>query len=123
MNHAELDRWDEFVGWARRFYEFEDFDEQERIYKLEVASTLQEVRDALGHGEPWLPHLRKAFGPPNNITSWRTHDAFLKWADSSRRVQRGNSRLSGLQRALLQQESAPFSIMYPSIRSPVRAPG
>jgi MoxR-like ATPase len=79
---SESDRWDEFIRWARRFYEFKDFDEQERNYKLKIATILRHVPEALRRGEPWLPHLRKAFGPPNNITSWRTHDAFLKWADS-----------------------------------------
>lgn len=79
---SESDRWDEFIRWARQFYEFENFDKEERDYKLEIAAILRQVRDALRSGEPWLPQLRKAFGPPNNITSWRTHDAFLKWAES-----------------------------------------
>lgn len=79
---VESDKWGEFIGWARRFYELEDFDEQERDYKLEIAAALREVRETLGRGESWLPLLRKAFGPPNNITSWRTHGSFLKWAES-----------------------------------------
>jgi hypothetical protein len=82
MVTVESDKWDEFIGWARRFYELGDFDEQERNYKLEVAETLREVRDTLLRGGPWQPLLRKAFGPPNNITSWRTHGAFLTWADA-----------------------------------------
>lgn len=77
---VESDKWGEFISWARRFYDLESFDEDERNYKLEIAETLQEVREVLLGGGPWLPVLRRAFGPPNNITSWRTHNAFLKWA-------------------------------------------
>jgi len=43
----ESDKWGEFIGWARRFHELGDFDEQERTYKLEVAAALREVREAL----------------------------------------------------------------------------
>lgn len=82
MVTVESDKWGKFIGWARRFYELGDFDEQERDYKLKIAETLREVRDTLLRGESWLPLLRKAFAPPNNITSWRTHGAFLTWTDA-----------------------------------------
>jgi 5-methylcytosine-specific restriction enzyme B len=75
------DRWGQLVHWSRRFYEQENFEADERDYKLQIAENFQAARDALERGEPWQELLRKAFGGPNNLTSWRSHDAFLKWAE------------------------------------------
>ena len=35
------------MRWARKFYEWDGFDENERNYKLEIAARLEEARDAL----------------------------------------------------------------------------
>jgi hypothetical protein len=79
----EKGRWDNFVEAARRFYSAKDFDEDERDYKVAIAGALRAVHGALDKGEEsWLPLLRKAFGPPNNLTSFFTHSAFLRWAGS-----------------------------------------
>ena len=40
-------RWDEFVGWAKRFWEWEQFDANEREYKLEIGNNLAGVKEAL----------------------------------------------------------------------------
>ncbi len=39
--------WDEFVKWARKFYEEPTFDQDERNYKFEAVRLLAEARDAL----------------------------------------------------------------------------
>jgi 5-methylcytosine-specific restriction protein B len=70
-------RWDEFVGWAKKFREEDDFDAEERDYKIEVAANLSTARQAFLSGEDWLEKLRNAFGPPNNLTPWREHSRFL----------------------------------------------
>ena len=78
-------RWDTFIKWARRFYEWEHFDEQERNYKLKIAANLKAAKDALmGHRPDWGDKLRAAFGPPNNLTSWRVHAIFLDLLNSNR---------------------------------------
>lgn len=72
--------WDDFIHWAKKLHEFDHFDKMERDYKLEIAKKIAAARDALGAGaDNWLPLLRRAFGSPNNLTPWRTHDNFLKW--------------------------------------------
>jgi DNA polymerase III delta prime subunit len=73
-----------FAEFARKFGELATFDEEETDYKLELASRLAAARKAvLGGDEEWLDRLKRAFASPNNITSWRQHDAFLKWCESS----------------------------------------
>ncbi len=82
MVRGKEDGWSEFVGWARRFYELPNFDADERDYKLQIAEKLQAVRDAHSRGEPWwLDSLRKIFvHKSNNLTTWRSHQLFLKWS-------------------------------------------
>jgi MoxR-like ATPase len=76
---ADSSRWGQLVRWVKRFYEQEDFDAEERDYKLVIVDKIRKAREALFAGRPWLDLLRQAFGPPNNLTSWQAHDTFLKW--------------------------------------------
>jgi hypothetical protein len=72
--------WEEFVRWAARFYDRIDFDKDERIYKIEIAGHLREAKQAFeAHASDWIERLVKAFGPPNNLTSWQMHARFLDW--------------------------------------------
>lgn len=88
-NVSESDRavtaWDDFIRWVARFYNLPEFDADEREYKLAIADKVRSARDAFRANKPdWLEQLRSAFAPPNNLTNWRTHDIFLKWADQER---------------------------------------
>ena len=73
-------RWDEFVGWAKRFWEWEQFDANEREYKLEIGNNLAGVKEALLiPNSGWEKSLKEIFGDRNyNLTDWRTNEAFLK---------------------------------------------
>lgn len=74
--------WDGFVHWAKKFYEWEGFDEAERKYKLEIADKLKQARDALLGGEvDWAGDLKKAFGARNNLVHWRQSQPFLQWCE------------------------------------------
>jgi 5-methylcytosine-specific restriction enzyme B len=77
-------RWSEAIDWTGRLYGRDDFDENERDYKLEVAAKVAAARDAqLSGGPDWLDQLRAAFTHNlNNLTSWRAHDSFLKWCET-----------------------------------------
>jgi hypothetical protein len=76
----EGDGWPPFLYWSSRLYERASFDAEERDYKLTVAERMGEARNALAAGDSdWLTKLRRAFGSPNNLTSWRAHGAFLDW--------------------------------------------
>ena len=91
MSNTESEnRWDQFIEWARRFYEWEEFDAQERDYKLEIAGNIRKVRASIFNREDaktmpewplFLEHLKKAFAPPNNLTPWRVHSRFLTLAE------------------------------------------
>lgn len=74
-------RWDAFIDWARRFYEWPDFDKEERDYKLVVADRLRDVRRALNNGDEqmWPELMHQAMQPPNNLLYWTVKDAFPKW--------------------------------------------
>ncbi|MBV9601213.1 MAG: hypothetical protein JOZ87_30740 [Chloroflexi bacterium] len=75
------ERWDRFVFWARRWYEWPGFVEFERGYKDEISANLSDARIAVQRDAPdWPELLKRAFGPPNNLTDWRDNDTFLKWA-------------------------------------------
>jgi hypothetical protein len=77
---AEPNGWREFLEWAQRLRQREDWDSVERDYKLEVASNLKRARDALGTDE-WLTALKSAFGRPNNLTNRFEHGPFLDWCE------------------------------------------
>ena len=77
-------RWDTFIEWARRFHEWPQFNKQERDYKLKIAENLKAAKDALLENSPdWGDKLKRAFGSPNNLTSWRAHAPFLELIESN----------------------------------------
>jgi 5-methylcytosine-specific restriction protein B len=72
--------WGRFVEWAAKFYEWEDFGNQERTYKLQIAEKVASARESLLAGQPaWEDELRRSFGAPNNLTYYITHSKFLAW--------------------------------------------
>ena len=71
-------RWDEFVGWAKRFWEWEQFDANERENKLEMGRNLAGVKEALLDGDAkWEEQLNRVLTSAN-LTDWRVRDSFLK---------------------------------------------
>ena len=75
--------WDEFVKWARRFYEDPTFDKDERDYKFDAVQPLVEARETLLGGGEWRRSLREGFiNTNNNLTDWRVHDRFLSWVEA-----------------------------------------
>ena len=77
-------RWDTFIEWAKRFHEWPQFNKQERDYKLKIAENLKAAKDALlGDVPDWGEKLKRAFGSPNNLTSWRSHAPFLELIESN----------------------------------------
>ena len=81
---TESSPWDEFVAWARRFYEAPDFDENERDYKIEIGEKINEARSAIEvEAEDWQQRLKRAFGSPNNLTHYITHSRFLDWVEEN----------------------------------------
>ena len=88
---ASLDtaKWDQFIHWARRFVEHPDFDKQERNFKIEISQNLQRAQSAVeADADDWVAVLRRAFGSPNNLTSWQVHDRFLTWCEEHRTAAR-----------------------------------
>lgn len=76
--------WSEYLGWAEKIYAVSDFDVEERDYKLEVAEKMRAARRLCEAGDDsWLPALRRAFGPPNNMTSWRANADLLSWCSAN----------------------------------------
>ncbi len=71
-------RWDEFVGWAKRFWEWEQFDANERENKLEMGRNLAGVKEALLNGNAeWEDQLNQAL-TTNHIMDWGVRNSFLK---------------------------------------------
>ncbi len=81
----DTSKWGTFIRWSRRFVEHHNFDEEERNYKLKIADNLQVARSAVeANSNDWVGALRRAFGKPNNLTSWQVHDRFLTWCRGNR---------------------------------------
>ena len=95
-------RWDAFVEWARRFYEWEGFDEAERNYKLEIGEALAAARQAFLNDSPdWVEQLQNAVKHrDNNLThggNWRLGGDFLDLVESdSPLLREGLHRLWGI---------------------------
>lgn len=82
---ADSSRWGQFIQWARRFYEMDIFDADERDSKILVCKRLQEARTSMEKGnKKWRELLSHALKrKPNNMTPWQVHDKFLTWVDSA----------------------------------------
>jgi DNA polymerase III delta prime subunit len=82
-NEDASPQWTEMVSWARRIYEREDFDRNERDYKLALADVARAAREALeGEAADWLGRVAAAFkDSQNNLTDWRAHDKFIDWCE------------------------------------------
>ena len=80
-----MDKWDDFIFWARKFREWPGFDADERDYKLNLAKRLAAARDLFRSGdEGWVGALRGALtSKDNNFTNWRVHSPFIHWMESS----------------------------------------
>jgi MoxR-like ATPase/predicted RNA-binding protein with PUA-like domain len=75
-------RWTDLVRWAERFAASINSDVEEREYKLQLRDRLTAARDFVRINDSgWQQALRRAFRPPNNLTAWRVHAAFLNWVD------------------------------------------
>ncbi len=75
----KTDRWQELVEWGAKFYRQESFDAEERDYKLEIARNLKRAREEFERDGEWIDALKRAFGRPNNLTTWQLNDSFLRW--------------------------------------------
>ena len=73
--------WDVFISWAKLFYEWELFNEQERSYKLEVGQNVAAVKEAFSaRDSDWERRLQQTLQHPytTNLVDWRTTDGFTK---------------------------------------------
>ncbi len=77
--------WDSFVGWAKRFWESEDFDAEERDYKLVLAAMLRETRMAAdASAQERIEQLKRVFTHKNqNIVRWQDYSHYLEWSEVS----------------------------------------
>ena len=73
-------QWNAFIGWAGRFFEWEQFDEMERNYKIAVGEKLAAVKQALQDDRPdWENLLRSSLRDRDTLgRDWRTNESFLK---------------------------------------------
>ncbi|MEJ7902277.1 MAG: hypothetical protein WKF63_10545 [Thermomicrobiales bacterium] len=74
-------RWDRFLYWSNRFFESDEFDTNERDYKLVVAERLLNAKRLFRENDPaWVDALGVAVtSKPNNLTNWRATQPFLAW--------------------------------------------
>ncbi len=113
------DEWSAFLDWAERVYTTDGFDEIERDYKLEIAGKVAEAGEAAAEDRPdWMDALKKAFGPPNNLTDWRAHGTFLDWAADDPEQTRAAPRASLAQRTTGAASLASFIDGLPTEISP-----
>jgi hypothetical protein len=74
------DPWKPFVEWAAKIHASPSYASEEIDYKHTIAENVRQVRRAVLEEDPeWIGALNRALGPPNNLTSWRTHYHFVRW--------------------------------------------
>lgn len=79
---ANSARWDEFVRWARRYYEEDDYNETERDYKLDYASKVAQARqEFFDREEQWFTTLKQSLNGKAHPVSWRVSGEFRKWCE------------------------------------------
>ncbi len=85
-------RWDRFLYWSNRFYQWDEFDKSERDYNIIVVERLQNARMAMYNDDPsWVEKLNHAItASPNNLTNWRATQPFLAWC----RAEPANAKLA-----------------------------
>jgi 5-methylcytosine-specific restriction protein B len=84
------DPWTGYIFWAGRFKALSVFDKEERDYKLVIAEHMSAARAAvLAGADDWVAKLKRAYGSPNNITSYFAHGSFLRWVEANPDVARG----------------------------------
>jgi len=106
--------WGRFIYWAERFVSWDGFDASERDYKLVLAKRLDRTRTAvLSDGTDWIGPLKQAFGSPNNLTSWRDHDRFLKWCVADPAAARASLQALWDRNAPLEARIRGFEILLP----------
>ena len=76
--------WDEFATRLAELLKEPDFDEQERVYKVEIAEALRAVLTAARDGDDYISPLEAAFrlhadGWRYNLTNWRQNGWLLDW--------------------------------------------
>lgn len=74
-------RWLEGIRLAKNLYARDDFDAEERTYKLELGELVGHARSALLAGEPGWPELLSSAlkDRHQNLVGWRVRDAFRDW--------------------------------------------
>ena len=76
-------RWGAFIEWARRFYEWEDFEKAERNYKLEAGKELAAARESfLEDGPDWRSKLHDVANQPYLLV-WRMTAAYRRFLESN----------------------------------------
>lgn len=81
--------WSEFVSWVRRIAESSDNIAEEKSYKLPIIANVAAAREAFSQPDSdWVPVLKRAFGPPNNLTPWNMHQRFLQWCEQEPEIAR-----------------------------------
>ena len=75
--------WSATMHWSENLWESVDHDQQEREYKLVIASALSAARSALMEDDPdWRQLLREALAHRiNNLMAWQDRDTLLKWVE------------------------------------------
>lgn len=82
MWQPDASPWGHFISWAGRFVEREDFDDQERDYKLEAAALCDVAAEAVRDGGEWLPAVQAALAEARkNLLNWRMVDPVRQWCD------------------------------------------
>ena len=75
-----LGNWDEFIFWARRFYEWDEYDATERDYKLDYADMVAQARrEFLDGDEQWFASLKRSLNGSAHPVSWRVSGEFRNW--------------------------------------------
>src|SRR3954449_8581363 len=77
---AASGKWSEAIELCRGVLaDRDEFDRNERNYKLVIAGRVQDVVAAARRGESLGDLVRAVFRAPNNLVNWRASQPFQRW--------------------------------------------
>jgi 5-methylcytosine-specific restriction enzyme B len=106
--------WGQMISWAARFVERDDFDEEERTYKLELADGIRRTAATLTAGGDWVRELASHVrASDNNLLAWRVADDFQKWVATSTDEARSMLRRVWDESATIEERARAFDEAFP----------
>lgn len=106
--------WDRLLGFIRRFFTWDGFEESETNYKLRLGRLFATVSEDLRAGRDWTgPMISALKSREQNLVTWRVYGELVKWMEADRAGAEDALRAIWRDRADVRERIAGFSERLP----------